>query len=59
VLATAVAIGIDLAMLGGMQGWVQIAARSLPATVADGVLLLFYTAAATMAARQADDAFTE
>jgi hypothetical protein len=59
ILATAVAIGIDLAMLAGMQGWVQIAARSLPATIADAVLLLFYTAAAMMAARQADDAFEE
>ncbi|MDP2802485.1 MAG: DUF6163 family protein [Phreatobacter sp.] len=59
ILATAVAIGIDLAMLAGMQGWVQIAARSLPATIADAVLLLFYTAAAMMAARQADDGFSE
>jgi len=52
-------VGIDLAMLAGMQGWVQVAARPLPATVADCVLVLFFAATAILAARQAEDAFTE
>ncbi len=58
-LATAVAVAIDLAMLAGLQGWVQIAARPLPATIADCVLVLFFAAAAVLAARQAEEAFTE
>ena len=58
-LSTAVAVGIDLAVLAGLQGWVQAAARPLPATFADLVLVLFFVAAATLAARQAEDAFTE
>ncbi|MGU9978964.1 DUF6163 family protein [Phreatobacter sp. HK31-P] len=58
-LATIVAVAIDLAMLAGLQGWVQAAARPLPATLADGVLVLFFAAAAFLAARQAEDAFND
>jgi len=58
-LGTTVAVAIDLAMLAGMQGWVQAAARPLPATFADLVLVLFFAAAAILAARQAEEAFNE
>lgn len=58
-LSTAVSVAIDLVALAGFQGWVQSAARPLPATVADFILVLFFAAAATLAARQAEDAFTE
>ncbi len=58
-LGTTVAVAIDLAMLAGMQGWVQAAARPLPATFADLVLVLFFAAAAVLAARQAEEAFNE
>ncbi|MBX9989615.1 DUF6163 family protein [Phreatobacter oligotrophus] len=59
ILATAVAVAIDLAMMGGMQGWVQLAARAWPATAADAALLFFYAIVAVLAARQADHTSTE
>lgn len=58
-LAILAAVLIDLAALAGIEGWMQIAARPLPATFADLVLALVYVGAARLAARQAEDAFTE
>lgn len=59
ILATAVALAIDLSMMGGLQGWVQLAARTWPATASDAVLLLFYAVVAVLAARQTDDTISE
>jgi hypothetical protein len=55
ILTAVVALTIDTSVLAGMQGWVQTAARPLPATIGDLVLLLFYVVTATAAARQADE----
>lgn len=54
ILAAIVALAIDASALMAVEGWVQLAARPLAATIGDIALIAFYVVAATMAARQAD-----
>lgn len=55
VIAVVVAVTIDAAVVAGLQGWVQAAARPALATAADLALLAFYILVATAARRQADE----
>lgn len=53
-LAVAVALSIDGSALYDLQGWVQMAARPLAATVGDIALLAFFLMVTIATARQAD-----
>lgn len=55
IIALIVAVAIDAAVMMGMQGWVQTAARPVTATAADLALLAFYILVAAAASRQADE----
>jgi len=55
IIAVLVAVGIDAAVMVGMQGWVQSAARPALATAADLALLAFYILVAAAAGRQAEE----
>lgn len=55
ILASVVALAIDAAVLMGVEGWVQSAARPPAASIGDLVLIAFYALATAFAARQADE----
>lgn len=55
IIAVVVAVTIDAAVVAGVQGWVQTAARPVAATAADLALLAFYILVAVAAGRQADE----
>ncbi len=58
-ITAAIAVAIDLAAIFAVQGWVQMAARPLAATVGDAALGIFFAVVALAAARQADEALGE
>ena len=53
-LSVIVAVMLDAAAFGGIEGWVQAVARPAFATLVDVALVVFYIAAAAAARRQAD-----